>query len=82
MKKLQKKLSRGGPKGLVGNRGYRRFLRMGEVEIDREAIKREARYDEKYVLLTDTDLSAEEVALGYKGLWRVKVAFREGSTGV
>jgi len=33
---------------------------------------KEARYDGKYVSLTDTDLPAEEVALAYKGLWGVK----------
>ncbi|MGY4707880.1 IS1634 family transposase [Candidatus Bipolaricaulota sp. J31] len=76
---LREKLSRGGVKELVGNRGYRRFLKVkgAEVGIDEEALKREARYDGKYVLLTDTDLPAEEVALAYKGLWRVEAAFRE-----
>ncbi len=29
------------------------------------------------MLLTDSDLPAEEVALAYKGLWRVEAAFRE-----
>jgi len=36
-----------------------------------------ARYDGKYVLLADTDLPAEEVALAYKGLWRVKAVHLE-----
>jgi len=27
--------------------------------------------------LTDTDLPAEEIAMGYKGLWRVEAAFRQ-----
>ena len=79
VRKLREELVRGGIKGLVGNRGYRRYLRVkgAEVEIDEEVVKREARYDGKYVLLTDSDLSAEEVALAYKGLWRVESAFRE-----
>jgi transposase len=73
------RLARGGLKGLVGNRGYRRYLRIerAKVEIDEGALKREARYDGKCVLLTDGDLPAEEVALAYKGLWRVEAAFRE-----
>jgi len=77
--KLREKLSRGGLKALVGNRGWRKYLRVrgAEVEIDEGALKREARYDGKYVLLTDSELAAEEVALAYKGLWRVEAAFRE-----
>jgi hypothetical protein len=77
--KLVERLARGGLKGLMGNRGYRRYLRIegAKVEIDEGALKREARYDGKYVLLTDGDLPAEEVALAYKGLWRAGAAFRE-----
>lgn len=52
-------------------------VKGAEAEIDEEALEREARYDGKYVLLTDSDLPAEEVALAYKGLWRVEAAFRE-----
>ena len=64
---------------MVGNRGYRKYLRVRgvEAEIDEGALKREARYDGKYVLLTDSDLPADQVALAYKGLWRVEAAFRE-----
>jgi len=77
--KLREKLARGGLKALVGNRGYRRYLRIegAKAEIDEEALKREARYDGKYVLLTGCDLPADQVALAYKGLWRVEAAFRE-----
>jgi len=76
---LREKLSRGGLKGLVGNRGYRRFLKGtgAKAEIDEGALLRKARYDGKYMLLTDTALPAEEVALAYKGLWQVEAAFRE-----
>ncbi|HAF71538.1 MAG: Transposase IS4 family protein [Acetothermia bacterium 64_32] len=79
VEKLREKLARGGVKSLVGNRGYRRYLNVkgAEAEIDEEALEREARYDGKYVLLTDSDLPAEEVALAYKGLWQVEAAFRE-----
>ena len=77
--KLREKLARGGLKALVRSRGWRKYLRVSgvEAEIDEGALKREARYDGKYVLLTDTDLPAEEVALAYKGLWRVEAAFQE-----
>ncbi len=77
--KLVEKLSRGGLRGLVGDRGYRRYLRIegAKAEIDEGALKRKARYDGKYVLLTDCDLPAEEVALAYKGLWQVKAVHLE-----
>ena len=44
--------------------------------IDDEKIKREARYDGKWVLETNMDLSARETALKYKQLWMVEEMFR------
>jgi transposase len=74
---LREKL-RQGDKSLVGNKGYRKYLAsQGQgFEVDEEAIKREARYDGKWVLRTNTDLSSEEVALKYKELRRVEDVFR------
>jgi transposase len=68
-----------GPKSLIGNKGYARFLRVdkGGVEIDKAAVERDARLDGKFVLRTNTDLAAEDVALTYKSLWRVERTFRE-----
>lgn len=68
-----------GTKSLVGNKGFARFLKIqkGSVGIDEEAVKADARFDGKFVLTTDTELSAEEVAKTYKGLWRVERIFRE-----
>ena len=79
VKALEEKLAKGGPKRLVGNRGYGRFLktRRGAWEIDYEAVKKDERLDGKFVLRTTTKLSAEEVAQAYKGLWRVERTFRE-----
>jgi len=76
---LERKLERHGPRSLVGNSGYRRYLvfKGSRPVIDHKAIRREARYDGKYVIRTNTDLSPEEVATAYKGLWRVERAFRE-----
>jgi hypothetical protein len=49
----------------VGNRGFRRFLKVEKeaVSIDQAAVKAEARFDGKYVLRTDTELPAAEVAV-------------------
>lgn len=74
---LEKKLKES-PSSLVGNSGYRRYLKLGQKpEIDWDKVREEERYDGKWVLLTNTDLSAEEVAMRYKELWRVERIFRE-----
>jgi hypothetical protein len=67
------------PKSVIGNKGFARFLRLNKdaVAIDHEAIERDQRLDGKFVLRTSTELSAAEVALAYKSLWRVERAFRE-----
>jgi hypothetical protein len=77
--KLQHTLEHAGPKAVIGNVGFKRFVTVakGSVSIDRAAIAREARLDGKFVLRTSTALSAEEVARAYKSLWRVERAFRE-----
>jgi len=67
-----------GDKSLVGNKGYRRFLdTTGEhFTIDHDKLEEEARYDGKWVLTTNTELAAGEVALKYKQLWMVEDIFR------
>jgi hypothetical protein len=77
--KLQTTLERNGPKAIIGNRGFARFVKLqkGSVTIDAAAVRRDARLDGKFVLTTNTDLPASEVALTYKSLWRVERAFRE-----
>jgi Transposase DDE domain len=76
--KLRQTLEHDGPKAVVGNRGYARFLKIakGSVTLDEAAIAREARLDGKFVLTTSTALSAAAVAKAYKSLWRVERAFR------
>jgi len=67
-----------GDKSLVGNRGYRKYLKpiAGRFAVDEAKIKAEARYDGKWVLRTNTDLPAADVALKYKQLWMVEHVFR------
>ena len=69
---------KGGDKSLVGNKGYRKFLRAGgqQFTVDEDKINEEARYDGKWVLTTNTDLPTAEVALKYKQLWMVEEVFR------
>jgi hypothetical protein len=68
-----------GPKSVMGNTGFKRFVRVarGAVTIDRDAVERDARLDGKFVLRTNTELDTAEVATTYKSLWRVERAFRE-----
>ena len=47
------------------------------MAIDLDKIKAESRFDGKWVLQTNTDLSASEVALKYKELWQVEQVFQE-----
>jgi len=65
-------------KGLIGNKGYRRYVKIERetVRIDEEAAKEDARYDGKFVLRTNSLLSAEEVAVQYKRLLLVEQFFR------
>ncbi len=67
-----------GDKSLVGNKGYRKFLQAGRKQftVDEDKIQEEARYDGKWVLTTNTDLPASEIALKYKQLWMVEEVFR------
>jgi transposase len=67
-----------GDKSLVGNKGYRRFLksRGAHFEVDEAKVDADARYDGFWVLRTDTDFEPMIVALAYKQLWMVEDIFR------
>lgn len=57
---------------------YLRQTATGRLLIDRAAIRAEAKLDGKYLLSTsDPDLSAEDVALGYKNLLEAERGFRD-----
>jgi DDE family transposase len=78
VEKLEQALAQS-PKSVVSNVGFRRFVRVdqGAIHVDREAVQRDECLDGKFVLRTNTSLSAAEVALAYKSLWRVERCFRE-----
>ena len=67
-----------GAKALIGNRGYRRYLKTeGEgFRIDIDKVRAEEKFDGIWVLRTNTTLPMREVALRYKELWQVEQAFR------
>jgi Transposase DDE domain len=79
---LREQLRRG-DKVLVGNKGYRRYLNGSDshhFRIDEAKVAEDARYDGKWVLRTNTELDAAEVALQYKQLWMVEQWFRSCKT--
>ena len=75
---LKEKLKRD-PKALIGNRGYRKYLKIDRdhIRIDPQKVEEDARFDGKWVLQTTVDLPADGVALKYKELWQVEQVFRD-----
>ena len=74
-----RELLKRGPKAIVGNKGYRKYLKLDRehIRIDEKKIEEESRYDGKWVLRTNTELPAEMLALKYKELWKVEQTFRD-----
>lgn len=81
VKSLEDKLQRGSQQ-LVGNSGLRKYLKIEKeaFRLDPEKIEEEARFDGKYVLRTNTNLPASEVAIQYKRLLLVEQFFRDTKT--
>ncbi len=66
-------------KSLIGNKGFRRFLkteRGSRFAIDEKLLASDERYDGLFVLRTDPDHDAETTANVYKTLWMVEDTFR------
>ena len=75
---LREQLPRG-DKDLVGNKGYRKYLKTGPgpgFTMDEAKVKEEARYDGKWVLQTNLADEPQLIALAYKQLWMVEDMFR------
>src|SRR5580704_18070783 len=75
---LERQLTKG-DKALVGNTGFRRYLKTISDEhfaIDPDKIEEERKFDGIFVLRTNTDLNPLEAMLCYKQLWTVEQTFR------
>jgi hypothetical protein len=75
---LERQLARG-DKALVGNTGFRRFLKTeghGHFAVDPVKAEQDARFDGVFVLRTNTDLDPLAAMLRYKQLWTVEATFR------
>ena len=79
---LKEKL-KSGDKSLVGNKGYRRYLKSAGKEhftVDEAKLAEEQRFDGMWVLRTNTAFAAADVALKYKQLWMVESIFRSAKS--
>src|SRR5215831_17920177 len=75
---LQRQLAKGN-KALVGNTGYRRYLKTiskDHFTIDQAKVEDDAKFDGIFVLRTNTDLKPLEAMLCYKQLWTIEQIFR------
>ena len=65
---------------LLASRRYGRYLAtdyLGRPRLDPAKVKAAAKFAGKFVVITNDDtLSAEDVALGYKGAWIIEACFR------
>jgi transposase len=65
---------------LITSRRYGRYLRAdwrGRPQLDIAKIKAAEKFDGKFVVISNDDtLSAEDIALGYKGAWIIESCFR------
>jgi hypothetical protein len=77
LESLAQKL-KGGGASLVGNKGYRKYVSAEGpgFTIDERKVEEDVKFDGKWVLQTNTDLPASEVALKYKQLLMVETIFR------
>ena len=76
---LRAKLAQG-DKALVGNSGFRRYLKTVSARhfaIDEKRVAEDARFDGLYVLRTNTKLTPLQVMLRYRDLLRVEQLFRQ-----
>jgi hypothetical protein len=76
---LRAKLAQG-DKALVGNSGFRRYLKTVSAEhfaIDEARVAEDARFDGLYVLRTNTKITPLQVMLRYRDLRRVEQLLRQ-----
>ena len=74
---LERALAKG-DKALVGNTGYRRYLKTITADhfaIDPAKVEEDKKFDGIFVLRTNTELAALDAMLCYKQLWTVEQTF-------
>jgi transposase len=80
LKRLEKEYKSGSvTKDKINKRGYNKFLEINndiDVKINYEKVKEDGKWDGLKGYITNTDLSATDVAKQYGELWQVERAFR------
>jgi transposase len=78
LEKLEAEMAAGQVKALIGNRGYRTYLRIDKdaVTLDRAKILEEARFEGRFVIRTSTDMTPAQIAIKYKMLFQVEALNR------
>lgn len=84
-KKSNRKVTQTEFKQLIGNRGHGKFLRITgldetKIEINQEAIDKEAEWDGLSGIFTNASLSNMETLERYRGLWQIEDCFRLSKT--
>ena len=78
--KLIKKLNKSkSPKSHLSNNGYRKYLKVegkSMVALDEDKIASDQRWDGLHGVVTNANLSGEQILSKYNDLWNVEAAFR------
>jgi len=75
---IKTKIKNSSTKEWIIKNGYKKYIDFeGRFDLNEKKLFEENQYDGKWVLLTNTKLPSQEVALYYKGLWQIEAGFRE-----
>jgi transposase len=86
LEKLEKNIKSGKlTKQQINNKGYNKFLRMTgkvDIEIDKERVETDKRWDGLKGYITNTSLKKEIAVAQYNQLWQIEKAFRIAKTDI
>jgi transposase len=76
------KALKSGDKSIIGNKGYKKYVNtLGHnFYIDMNKVKEDKKYDGIFILTTNLDTKASEIALQYKQLLSVETMFRNSKS--
>ena len=83
LSKLEVKLSKqsSSAKDFISNSNYKKYIchlpSKGKSVLNKEAIKKAEEKDGFFGIITNTDLTSQEIILNYKQLWKIENSFRE-----
>ena len=69
-------------KNFISNRAIKKLIKLesNKITVNEEKVRELKRYAGKWVLLTNTNLTKEEVAIRYKELWKIEDSFETMKT--